>query len=88
MKDALEINISLLKANIEQLESTGNVKPKVIANQKTWLKRLEALAMKFNNNTDRGELMAKREIDRENKQLNVTDTEYYTEDDYGNTLMI
>ena len=88
MKDALEINISLLKANIEQLESTGNVKPKVIANQKTWLKRLEAMAMKFNNNTDRGELMAKREIDRENKQLNVTDTEYYTEDDYGNTLMI
>ena len=86
-KQALEININLLRANIEALESRGE-KPKVIANQRKWLERLEKFALKFANDTDRGEILAQRDIDRQNKQLKVSEPEYYTEDDYGNELMI
>ena len=86
-KQALEINMNLLQANIEALEERG-AKPKVIANQRKWLERLEKIALKFANDTDRGEILAQRDIDRQNKQLKVSEPEYYTEDDYGNELMI
>lgn len=87
-KDALEINATLLRANIEALEATPGTKPKVIANQKKWLERLEKMALKFANDTDRGEVLAIREIDRENKILDATDPQRFTEDDYGNEILI
>lgn len=87
-KDALEINATLLRANIEALEATPGTKPKVIANQKKWLERLEKMALKFANDTDRGEVLAIREIDRENKILAATDPQRFTEDDYGNEILI
>lgn len=87
-KDAIEINATLLRANIETLESTPGAKPKVIANQKKWLERLERLALKFANETDRGEVLATREIERENRILDATDPQRFTEDDYGNEILI
>ena len=87
-KDALEINATLLRANIEALEATPGTKPKVIANQKKWLERLEKIALKFANDTDRGEVLANREIERENKILDATDPQRFTEDDYGNEILI
>ena len=86
--EAIEINAALLRANIEVLEARPGVKAKVIANQKKWLERLEKLALKFANNTDRGEVLANREIDRENKILDASNPERFTEDDYGNEILI
>lgn len=86
--EAIEINATLLRANIEVLEARPGVKAKVIANQKKWLERLEKLALKFANNTDRGEVLANREIDRENKILDASNPERFTEDDYGNEILI
>ena len=77
IKEALEINLTLLNANIEELESNGADK-KVIANQRKWVTRLESLIDKFNLATDRGEVATKKEIDRQNSQM---DPERMPEDD-------
>lgn len=89
MKDALDINISLLKANIENLENQG-ADPKVIANQRKWAERLDKIAMKFANDTDKGEMLADREIARQNQQLgnNLGSDSYSYEDDYSSSLLI
>ena len=88
LKDALDINISLLKANIETLKASG-ANPKVIANQKRWAERLDNIALKFANDTDRGEMLANKEINRQNQQLgSAVGSDYSYEDDYSSTLLI
>ena len=88
LKDALDINISLLKANIETLKASG-ANPKVIANQKRCAERLDNIALKFANDTDRGEMLANKEINRQNQQLgSAVGSDYSYEDDYSSTLLI
>lgn len=87
ISEAIELNATLIKANIEVLENTGG-SPKVITAQRAMMEKLQRLALVIANKSDRGEILAKREIARENDKLEEIQPERFNTDDYGNEILI
>ena len=71
ISQAIDVQIYLIKTNIESLESTGRSNKKVIAKQKNIVKMLTKASNLIAVKTDNAEAMTSRKIKEENKTLTI-----------------